>query len=130
MEEKTMNEKQGQEAELELEEGKTFTKEDVSRIVRDRLAKEKAKAAKTLEAREAELTRRELRMTARERFAENEIPVELVDVISYSDDEQLDNAIELLKEALKGSGSKKEMKYDPVVGSAHYKDPVDTAMGL
>ena len=62
MEEQTMKENPGIPPEEQGEE-KTFTQEDLNRILKDRLAKERAKSSKTLEEREAELTRRGMRLT-------------------------------------------------------------------
>lgn len=47
-------------------EGKTFSQEDVNRIVGERLAKEKAKNESDWQQREQDLQKRELRMTAKE----------------------------------------------------------------
>ena len=44
--------------------GRTFTQEDVNRIVQDRLAKDREKASKELGEREQELAQREFRLKA------------------------------------------------------------------
>ena len=51
-------------------EGKTFSQEDVNRIVGERLAKEKAKNESDWQQREQDLQRRELQMTAKEYLSE------------------------------------------------------------
>lgn len=58
---------------------KTFTQEDVNRIVQERLAKEKARNGGEADfaKREQELARRELHMTARELLSEKGLPVQL-----------------------------------------------------
>ena len=61
-------------------EGKTFTQEDVNRIIGERLAKEKEKGNSSLEQREKELAMREkFRMTARELLESQRLPLKLVD---------------------------------------------------
>ena len=131
MEEQTMKENPGIPPEEQGEE-KTFTQEDLNRILKDRLAKERAKSSKTLEEKEAELTRREMRLTAREKFIDNDLPLDLIDIVRYDDEEQLEEVVNKLKEALKSSGSKTNGAggYDPTIGSPHYEDPVKKAMGL
>lgn len=131
MEEQTMKENPGIPPEEQGEE-KTFTQEDLNRILKDRLAKERAKSSKTLEEREAELTRREMRLTAREKFIDNDLPLDLIDIVRYDDEEQLDEVVNKLKEALKPSGSGgNSYVYDPQRGgTAPQEDPVKKAMGL
>ncbi len=64
---------------------KTFTQEDVNRIVQERLAKERSRSGQTLEERERELVQRENRITCAERLAEKKYPKELLDILDTSD---------------------------------------------
>lgn len=68
---------------------RTFTQEEVNQIIKDRLARERAKAApqepSEAEKREAELTARENRLSCREYLIEKKYPVELLDVLDTSD---------------------------------------------
>lgn len=85
---------------------KTFTQEDVNRIVGERLAKDRAKGTADLEKRELELQARELAMTAREILAEKGLPKDLADILKYSDEDSLTSAVDrilkLKNEELKG----------------------------
>ena len=86
-------------------EGKTFTQEDVNRIVQERLAKEKSKGngddelnkrAAELDKRTADLEQRENRLNAITALRSAGYPDELADVIKCSNDNELKNSIELI----------------------------------
>ena len=68
---------------------KTFSQDDVNRIVGEPLAKEKAKGEAALAEREQQLAQRELLLTAKEKLTENGLPVELVDALNVSSPEAL-----------------------------------------
>ena len=74
---------------------KTFTQEDVNRIVGERLAKEKAKNSgeADLAKREQELAQRELHMTAKELLSEKGLPVQLFDALNCTDKETMEKSI-------------------------------------
>lgn len=74
---------------------KTFTQEDVNRIVGERLAKEKAKNSgeADLAKREQELAQRELRMSAKELLSEKGLPVQLFDALNCTDKETMEKSI-------------------------------------
>ena len=76
---------------------KTFTQEDVNRIVGERLAKEKSKADAALAERESQLAKRELMMTAREKISKMGLPVELLDALEMSSAEALDKSLNIVK---------------------------------
>lgn len=78
-------------------EGKTFSQEDVNRIVGERLAKEKAKNESDWQQREQDLQKRELRMTAKEYLNEKNIPVELLNALNYTDEETLQKSVEIIE---------------------------------
>lgn len=75
--------------------GKTFTQEDVNRIVQERLAKEKARGGSDadLARRERELERRELHMTAKELLSKKGLPVQLFDALNCADKETMEKSI-------------------------------------
>lgn len=75
--------------------GKTFTQEDVNRIVQERLAKEKAKNSGEADfaKREQELAQRELHMTAKELLSEKGLPVQLFDALNCTDKEAMEKSI-------------------------------------
>ena len=79
---------------------KTFSQEDVNRIVDERLAKEKAKGEAALAEREQQLAQRELLLTAKEKLTENGLPVELVDALNVSSNEALEKALSIVKTVL------------------------------
>lgn len=85
--------------------GKTFTQEEVNKIVSDRLAKERAKqepqsdpAAEQLAQREKELAARESRMTCTEYIKEKRLKPELLDIFDSSNAEQFKETVEKLLE--------------------------------
>ncbi len=74
---------------------KTFTQEDVNRIVGERLAKEKAKSSgeQELAKREQELAKRELHMTAKELLSEKGLPVQLFEALNCTDEETMKKSV-------------------------------------
>ena len=66
---------------------KTFTQEEVNRIVQDRLARERRGTGQTIEERELDLTRRENRMKCAEKLTEAGQPKELLDIRDTSNAE-------------------------------------------
>ncbi len=78
---------------------KTFTQEDVNRIVQERLAKEKAKNSGDADfaKREQELAQRELHMTAKEMLSEKGLPVQLFDALNCTDKETLEKSISTIE---------------------------------
>lgn len=79
---------------------KTFTQEDINRIIGERLAKEKAKGEATLAEREQQLTQRELLLTAKEKINAMGLPVDLLDALNVSSPEALDKALNTVKTVL------------------------------
>ena len=99
---------------------RTFTQEEVNKIIKDRLAREKgekSKDEKRLEEREAELTRREQRLNAAELLQKNNLPPESIDLLNLESEETLNSFIELLGKLL-GSATGKDSKipYEPHSG--------------
>lgn len=74
---------------------KTFTQDDVNRIVQERLAKEKAKSSGEADfaKREQELAQRELHMTAKELLSEKGLPVQLFGALNCTNKETLEKSI-------------------------------------
>lgn len=66
---------------------KSFTQDEVNRIVQERLAKEKSKGNEELKRRAAELDKRERRMNAMDKLRENGLPEYLVDALNMETDE-------------------------------------------
>lgn len=76
---------------------RTFTQEDVNRIVSERLAKEKGKGNEELDRRAAELDRRERRMNAVDELRKNGLPEYLVDALNMNTEEDFRKSIEAIK---------------------------------
>lgn len=88
---------------------KTFTQDDVNRIVAERLARDRDKRTAEFDEREKELKRRELSIIAREKLDEAGLSKELCKVLKYDDEAELDEAIEQLQH-IKGFDGKKPEK--------------------
>ena len=76
---------------------KTFSQDDVNRIVGERLAAEKRKGEAALAEREQQLAQRELLLTAKEKLTESGLPVELLDALNVSSPEAMEKAIATVK---------------------------------
>lgn len=85
------------------EENKSFTQEEVNSIVGERLKQERAKIMKEVQAKEAELTRRETMMNTRADWQKRGLPVELLE---YLEVEKLDEAAAILEKGHLSSGSR------------------------
>lgn len=90
--------------------GKTFTQDDVNRIVQERLAKEKSKASSNedfekktaeLEKRTTELEARENRLNAVTALRDAGYPDELADVIRCSNADELKKSMEVIDKIIK-----------------------------
>ena len=81
----------------EQNQDKTFTQEDVNRIVSERLAEEKKRIGAELDKREQDLAKRELMYTARDRAREMGIPENILDTLRFEDEESLTKALESIK---------------------------------
>ena len=75
---------------------KTFTQEDVNRIVQDRLAKDREKASKELGEREQELAQREFRLNSRQKLIDKGYPESLLDALNCSSEEAFDKALGII----------------------------------
>ncbi|MCX4257859.1 MAG: DUF4355 domain-containing protein [Oscillospiraceae bacterium] len=78
---------------------KTFTQEEVNRIVGERLAKEKAKNSGEADfaKREQELAQRELKFTAKELLSKKGLSVELLDALNCTDEETMKKSISTIE---------------------------------
>lgn len=122
------------------EEVKTFTQEEVNRIVSERLNREKGKIDADREAeyskREAELNTREIKLKARESLSEKNLPSELIDVINCSNEEELERSLEILERVYKDKKEEPQFGFFPIGGNGGNTsygggtDPIKQAMGL
>ena len=85
--------------------GRTFTQDDVNRIVQERLAKEKGKVSEELDKRAAELDLRERKMNAIQKLRENDLPDYLVDALNIETDEAFQKCIEAINKMKGGTAS-------------------------
>lgn len=90
--------------------GKTFTQDDVNRIVQERLAKEKGKASgledfekrsAELDKRTAELDAKESRLNALTALRDAGYPDELAEVIKCSNADELKKSMEVIDKIIK-----------------------------
>lgn len=122
---------------------KTFTQAEVDDIVKNRLARERK--AKTdgadFSEREKALNDREIRLMAREKLFDKKLPADLIDVMKFSDEKTLDEAIEKIEKIIGKTHSDTEEQNDqtikkswgmPVSKGNPIKsgDPYRKAMGL
>lgn len=84
---------------------KTFSQEDVNRIVQERLNRERAKPDATLAQREQELAKREFQLHAREAVSKAGLPAGWIDILDKTDKESFDKALAFVAKEL---GAKNE----------------------
>lgn len=117
------------------QEPRTYSQEEVEEIVRKRLARERrrheretAENSAEKSDREKDLDSRELRLMAKEKLLEAGMPLKLSEVLNYSDEKTLDEALEMIKtlnpEIPKAWGE----RHNGHVGMK--TDPIRKAMGL
>ena len=133
LEKTQMNEEQSQE-------NKTFTQDEVNEIVRKRLARERQKSAESGEdsfaEREKDLQNRENLMYARERFFEENLPADLINLASGKSKEEIDEVIKTLKPYVDkknepaGNGSSGKSWGQRQNGRTSNTDQIRKAMGL
>ncbi len=93
---------------------KTFTQDDVNRIVQDRLAKDRAKSSEELSKKEEELLQREFRLNSRQKLIDRGYPEDILDVLNCSSEEAFNKALDiidgLIKERTPSEEEKAEME--------------------
>lgn len=114
---------------------RTFTQEDVNRIVQDRLAKEKSKGNEELERRTAELDRREKRIQAGEILQQKGLPGELIDLVNLDSDDSFEKTLKLLEKTYKSHSAEQRKGpsgVTPATGTSPGSgtDSIRRAMGL
>lgn len=122
---------------------KTFTQAEVDDIVKNRLARERK--AKTdgadFSEREKALNDREIRLMAREKLFDKKLPADLIDVMKFSDEKTLDEAIEKIEKIIGKTHSDTEEQNDQTIkkswgmpvskgNPSKSGDPYRKAMGL
>lgn len=115
---------------------KTFTQDEVNRIVQERLAKEKGKGETELQKRMQELDMRERKMNATQRLRENGLPDYLVDALNMETDEAFNASIDAVIKMQKESKAEepKVIGHGDLIGRIgglnNHTDPIRKAFGL
>lgn len=117
------------------QEPRTYSQEEVDEIVRKRLARERRRHEReTVENsteksdREKDLDSRELRLMAKEKLLEAGMPLKLAEVLNYSDEKTLDEALEMIKTLNPETPKAWGERHNGHVGMK--TDPIRKAMGL
>lgn len=108
--------------------GRLFTQQEVDRILKERLARERAKATPQepteAEKREKDLTARESRLNCRAYLLDNGLPAELLDVLDTSDVAKFQRAADTVHSLMKSYKKPHAAPlYDPTI-------PVDPKTGF
>lgn len=118
-------------------EPRTFTQEDVDRIVQERLSRERKKfqpqESDPLEQREQELKQREMAFDIKELLNKEKYPAELADILQYSNMDEFKKQYEALKEFLPRPGGPRFTESTSASNSSSSgmgTDPIRKAMGL
>lgn len=92
---------------------KTFTQDDVNRIIGERLAKEKTKGDTDFSKKEQELAQREIRLSAKEMLSDSNLPVQLIDALNCTSKETLEKSISIIEKVfneIKKEAPNRQMK--------------------
>lgn len=87
---------------------RTFTQDDVNRIVQDRLAKDRVKSSEELSKKEQELLQREFRLNSRQKLLDRGYPESIMEALNCSSEEALDKALDSIDGLIKERLSEKE----------------------
>lgn len=111
-------------------EDKTFSQDDVNRIVSERLAKEKSKADAAIAQREQDLAHREFLLTAKETLTSKGFPTELLDALNTSSPEAFEKSLDILTNNMDDliAGAKKQ-KEPPKAGGGGFGDKLPPLHG-
>ena len=80
---------------------KTFTQDDVNRIVQDRLAKDRAKASEEMGKRERELAEREFRLNSRQKLIDRGYPESVMEALNCSSEDAFNKALDIIDGLMK-----------------------------
>ncbi len=93
---------------------RTFTQDDVNRIVQERLAKDREKASKELGERAQELAQREFRLDSRQKLIDRGYPESIMEALNCNSEKEFDKALDiidgLIKERTPSEAEKLEME--------------------
>ena len=80
---------------------KTFTQDDVNRIVQDRLAKDRAKSSEEITKREQELLQREFRLNSRQKRIDRGYPESIMEALNCNSEKEFDKALDIIDSLIK-----------------------------
>lgn len=125
----SQQEPQAQQTGTQGEGGKTFTQEEVNRIVQERLAR--AKTAQEPDARELELEKRENAIYLREQIATQGLSDTLLEEMQGMDKATIDKCLKILAPYAKKASEPILNAVGPTAGGAQSEsDAIRKAMGL
>ena len=125
----SQQEPQVQQTGTQGEGGKTFTQEEVNRIVQERLAR--AKTAQEPDARELELEKRENAIYLREQIATQGLPDTLLEEMQGMDKATIDKCLKILAPYAKKASEPILNAVGPTAGGAQSEsDAIRKALGL
>lgn len=99
---------------------KTFTQEDVNRIVGERLARAKNESSPGLQEREQEINKRELMLDAREKLMEAGLSKDLLSALNCNSKEEMEKSIEMIKGLLDEANKPKRGVYRAILNPGEY----------
>lgn len=113
---------------------KTFTQEDVNRIVGERLARDRARAESELVQREQSLQQRELLLSAKEALHAKGYSPELLEALNYSSSKALEKSLAIIEKQFGNKNEKPQTGFQVTGGASGHGsmniDPTRRAMGL
>lgn len=89
---------------------KTFTQDDVNRIVQERLAKDREKASKELGERAQELAQREFRLDSRQKLIDRGFPESIMEALNCNSEKEFDKALDIIDGLIRERTPSKEEK--------------------
>lgn len=116
-------------------EEKTFTQDEVNRIVQERLSRNKSKNDE-LEEREKKIIQRELKADCKDILIEKNLPVELSELFNGYSEDELDKFIDVIgkiEDKIKSSNENKMRGHKPNIGNTveyNSNDPIKEAFRL
>ena len=121
-----------------MEPERTFTQEEVNRIVGERLARARQTPEDDgLAAREEEIQRRELAIQAQEMLMKKGLPKDLADILHFTDGKSLEDVIGKLEQHIDAINGDRAQRFVPLEGGRlpkgvepPKKDPTRRAFGL
>lgn len=116
-------------------EEKTFTQDEVNRIVQERLSRNKSKNDE-LEEREKKIIKRELKADCKDILIEKNLPVELSELFNGYSEDDLDKFIDVIgkiEDKIKNSNENKMRGHKPNISNTveyNSNDPIKEAFRL